>query len=1063
MESLNSSFLYNTLFIPSSSTTRFHSSKPTTPIRSSVTPDPWTLSDGDPTRPKPKSKNPKNPLSDDNARRIIKAKARYLSALRKNQGPQAQTPKWIKRTPEQMVQYLQDDRNGGLYGKHVVAAIKRVRSLSQKVEGEYDMRKVMGSFVGQLSFREMCVVLKEQKGWKQVRDFFDWMKLQLSYRPSVIVYTIVLRIYGQVGKIKMAEDTFLEMLESGCEPDEVACGTMLCTYARWGRHKAMLSFYSAIRERGIVMSVAVYNFMLSSLQKKSLHRNVIEVWRQMMEQGVVPNGFTHTVVIGSLVKEGCYEEALENYHEMRSVGLVPEEVSYSQLISLCTKRGKWDEALRLYEDMKAQRLVPSRYTCASLLTLYYKNEDYSKALSLFSEMERNKIAADEVIYGLLIRIYGKLRLYEDARRAFEETEQLGLLSDEKTYLAMAQVHLGSGDSGKALEVIELMKSRNIWLSRFAYIVLLQCYVMKKDLSSAEAAFQALSKTGHPDAGSCNDMLNLYMGLNLMEKAKNFIAHMRKVKVHFDEQLCKTVMRIYCKEGMLTDVKQLVEEMGMSEPLKSNKFIQTVSSVCKHKGDDQFDGKLLAFDQPDTVALGLVLDMYMADGNARETKKVLAGLLESPDGVSVASQLVSNFIREGDAFKARTLVYQFRELGCRLDDATVCSLISLYAKLHKLKQAEEVFHAFADSPATKKSLCKSMLDAYVKCGKAEKAFSLYKQVIAETGNCVDAVSISILVNSLSSSGNHQEAEIVIRQSLEGHQELDTVAFNTFIKAMLDAGRLHFASCIHEHMLSSGVAPSIQTFNTMISVYGRGRKLERATEMFNTARSLGLSLDEKAYMNMISCYGKAGKRREASLLFREMLKKGIKPGLISYNIMMNVFATGGLHQEAEELFKAMERDGCSPDSFTYLSLVRAYTESLKYSVAEETIDSMQKSGIVASCSHFNLLLSAFAKAGLMVEAERIYRKLLGVGLNPDLSCYRSMVRGYMDYGHVTEGIKFFEHISRTEDSADRFILSAAVHFYRSAGNELKAASVLDSMRNSRVAFLENLEVGSKLKSP
>lgn len=89
------------------------------------------------------------------------------------------TPKWIKRTPEQMVQYLEDDRNGNLYGKHVVAAIKRVRSLSGKAEGSYDMREVMGSFVAKLTFKEMCIVLKEQRGWRQVRNFFAWMKLQI--------------------------------------------------------------------------------------------------------------------------------------------------------------------------------------------------------------------------------------------------------------------------------------------------------------------------------------------------------------------------------------------------------------------------------------------------------------------------------------------------------------------------------------------------------------------------------------------------------------------------------------------------------------------------------------------------------------------------------------------------------------------------------------------------------------------------------------------------------------------------------------------------------------------
>lgn len=185
-------------------------------------------------------------------------------------------------------------------------------------------------------------------------------------------------------------------------------------------------------------------------------------------------------------------------------------------------------------------------------------------------------------------------------------------------------------------------------------------------------------------------------------------------------------------------------------------------------------------------------------------------------------------------------------------------------------------------------------------------------------------------------------------------------------------------------------------------------------------------------------------------------------VSYNIMINVFACGGLYKEAEELFKAMQRDGCSPDSFTYLSFVRAYTESRKYSEAEETINSMQKNGVPASCTHFNLLFSAFAKAGVMPEAERVYNKMLGASLKPDLACYRSMLRGYMDYGHVEEGIEFFERMSESAE-ADRFIMSCAVHLYKSAGKGEKSASILESMGILGIGFLENLEVGSKQKVP
>ncbi|KAM7277908.1 hypothetical protein ACFE04_005042 [Oxalis oulophora] len=1052
-------------------------------IKSSIHPDPWSLSDGNFSKPKPRFKHPKKPLSDDNARRIIKGKAQYLSLLRRNQGPHAMTPKWIKRTPEQMVQYLNDDRNGHMHGKHVVAAIRTVRAMARLREGECDMRTVMASFVGKLTFREMCVVLKEQRGWLQVRDFFAWMKLQLcgggllfspvqfsmdrklvpqwshngvlSYRPSVIVYTIVLRAYGLVGKIKLAEQTFLEMLEVGCEPDEVACGTMLCSYARWGRHKAMMTFYSAVQERKILLSIPVFNFMLSSLQKKSLHGDVVEIWRQMVAKGVAPNHFTYTVVISSLAKQGLYREACEIFDEMKNQGYIPEEVTYSLLISLSSKNGNWDESLRFYDEMRFQKIVPSNYTCASLLTLYYKKEDYSNALLLFSEMERYKIAADEVIYGLLIRIYGKLGLYDDAQKTFEEIERLGLLSDEKTYLAMAQVYLNSRNVEKALNVMEAIKSRNIVYSRFAYIVLLQCYVSKEDMSSAEITFESLSMSGSPDAGACNDMLELYVKLDKREKAKQFIVWIRKNRVNFDEDLCKTVMRVYCKEGMLSDAEQLMDEIERNKLFKDNKFIETFVKALH--GKNMTSENVEAFD---TMALGLLITLHLACGDSNKMEEIVKILIESPGGLSVVNKLATNFIREGNISKAETLNACIIKQGCRMETETIASLISLYAKQRKLEKAKEIFMLVPDYPVPGRWVFNSMIDAYAKCGKPDEAYLLYTEAI-ERGHDLGAVAISIVVNALAMFGKHKVTENLVRKSLEDNLELDTVAYNTFIKAMLEAGKLHFAGSIFEKMLSSGVTPSIKTYNTMISVYGRGGKLDKAEEMFNAACSQGLSMDEKAYMNLIGYYGKAGKRHEASILFAEMQEKGLKPGKVSYNIMINVYATAGLCLEAEKLFHSMLRDGNQPDSLTYLSLIRAYAESMNYSQAEKTIKSMQNDGIAPSSAHYNLLISAFAKVGLIKEAERIFKELSETGLNPDFVCYRAMVRCYMEWGHAEEGIGFFEQIKERVES-DRFIMSAAAHLYKYTGNEDEAQSILQSMKNFGIKFLPHLKVGSKLKT-
>lgn len=179
------------------------------------------------------------------------------------------------------------------------------------------------------------------------------------------------------------------------------------------------------------------------------------------------------------------------------------------------------------------------------------------------------------------------------------------------------------------------------------------------------------------------------------------------------------------------------------------------------------------------------------------------------------------------------------------------------------------------------------------------------------------------------------------------------------------------------------------------------------------------------------------------------------------MSNVCAAAGLDYEAEKLFQAMQRDGLSPDPLTYLSLIQAYAKSLKYTKAEETIDSMQKQCVPLSCSHFNTLLSALLEAGQIIEAKRVFKKLFVAGLNPDVACYRTLFKGYMEWGCVEDGIECFEQIRGSSVEQDKFILSAVVHLYKSAGKEAEAQNILELMTSLRIPFLKSLEVGSKVK--
>lgn len=201
--------------------------------------------------------------------------------------------------------------------------------------------QVMSSFVNKLSFRDMCVVLKEQRGWRQAQVFFEWMKLQMPYNPSVIAYTILLNIYGQAGKFNLAEDALSEMLDEGLEPDEVTGGCMIQAYARWDRHEDMLEFYGAMRQRGLVPLVHIYRGMIISLYKAEMYSEAIILWEDLLAESLEPNGVMHAMILNALRKEGRLEEAVKIFEDMLGAGHEPDEISYNIAISTLGKLGRY--------------------------------------------------------------------------------------------------------------------------------------------------------------------------------------------------------------------------------------------------------------------------------------------------------------------------------------------------------------------------------------------------------------------------------------------------------------------------------------------------------------------------------------------------------------------------------------------------------------------------------------------------------------------------------------------------------------------------------------------------
>lgn len=91
-----------------------------------------------------------------------------------------------------------------------------------------------------------------------------------------------------------------------------------------------------------------------------------------------------------------------------------------------------------------------------------------------------------------------------------------------------------------------------------------------------------------------------------------------------------------------------------------------------------------------------------------------------------------------------------KLGCRLEDTSLASLISMYGKQKKLAQAEKIFASMADSSTDAKLISSVMIDAFIACGREEDAYLFCKEQMTR-GHNFGPVSLSILVKALTSCG------------------------------------------------------------------------------------------------------------------------------------------------------------------------------------------------------------------------------------------------------------------------------------------------------------------------
>ncbi|XP_024519897.1 pentatricopeptide repeat-containing protein At5g27270 [Selaginella moellendorffii] len=974
----------------------------------------------------------RRPPSDPGIRDLIQRRREWEKRLRRAQ-PQAVAPKWTRLTPEQMAEY---HAHGGYaaypmrYKSHVESAIATVRGLA--TQESYDIRRVMAPWVGRLTFRELCTVLKWQQGWKEAQEFFAWMKLQLSYIPSVIVYSMLLKVYGRDKQIGLAEAAFQEMLDQKLDPDEVAFSTMILNYANAEMFDEMLTMYEAMMSRGIVPSSVTYTTMLIHLNKAERLADAALLWEDLVEESVELSPLAYALMITIYRKLGRFEEALEVFEAMLGAGYYPDSLIYNMVLHMLGKLGRYDEAVDVFTAMQRQELCTSKYSYATMLHICEKADKFELAASIFSDMQMKRCPVDEVVYTSVISIYGKAGLYDEAEKLFQEMNELRLLVDVKTFSVMANVRLKAGKYNEAVQVMEELLAKGLNLDDMAWKTLLHCYVKAGNVERATKTFKTLVESGIADLMAYNDVLSLYAEFDMLEDAKLLFQQLKSSSIQPDQVWFGTMVKLYCNANMVAAAEEVLRQMrekGFTPDHITQGIL--INAYGEANRIEEAAGLLEASAKEDESEAAAISRIYLCLKFRLFDKATLLlhRVLESFTLDSAAyNQLTINFLKAGQVLPAEMLHSRMQDKGFDVEDSTLGHLIAAYGKAGRY----EVLTRLKPELPRNNFVYSSMVGALINCNQLEEAAGLVEKM-RQIGLKCDSVLVSILLNAYSKAGLVEDADALIHMARGDGILLDIVAYNTIIC------RLKKAIDTYSSLTNLGLRPSLQTYDTMISVFAKSGRTRDAEKMFKDLKSAGFQPDEKVYSQMMNCYAKSGMYEHAADLFEAMKLRGLRPHEVSYNNLIDAYARAGQFAKAEQLLVEMAKAGCPPSSVTFLLLISAYAHRGKCNEAENALERMQTAAIRPTVRHYNEVMLAFSRARLPRQAMESYLKMERSGIQPDVVSSRTMIRILLEGSMFEEGLSLYKKTEAklVSDSLSREMVAK---LYQGAGKHFEAKYIL-----------------------
>ncbi|KNA07973.1 hypothetical protein SOVF_166890 [Spinacia oleracea] len=470
---------------------------------------------------------------------------------------------------------------------------------------------------------------------------------------NVVVWTLMITRFVQMGYPEQAIRLFLEMERSGCEPDcftftsvisacsdlewfsfgkqlhsrvvwsrlmnnaSVGCG-LVEMYSKSGDHDS-LSCARKIFDQILDHSVMSWTAMISAhAQSEGHEREAVELYIDMIKGLVTPNHFTFASIIkacGNLCDPRIGEQM---YGQAVKLGHASDICVGNSLISMFSRSGAMEKARKAFDVQIEKNLVSYN----AMVDGYVRNLNVDEAFELFCQIGNAKVRPNAYTFSSLLSGIASIGAGRKGEQIHGQIVKAGLESNQHICNALISMYSRCGNIEAALSVFNDMENRNI----ISWTAMITGFAKHGFARKALEMFDKMIHDGvKPNEVTFTAVLSACSHVGLVSEGwRHFDSMYRDYRVVPTMEHYACMVDLLGRSGFLVEAQELINSM----PFMANALVwRSLLGACLVHGNTEIGehaAKMVMEKDPDDPAsYTLLSNLYASKGrweDVRQTRK-----------------------------------------------------------------------------------------------------------------------------------------------------------------------------------------------------------------------------------------------------------------------------------------------------------------------------------------------------------------------------------------------------------------------------------------------------------